>query len=130
MNDTSPNAGPPAPIVDATAVSEIADGVFVIPDRRVPLVPNIGIVRGSDAVLVVDTGMGPANGGKVLEAARHIAGSRSLIVTHSPISIPSTVSVHRRSKARRASPTTAPSATSWRPRAGPISRCSAHSGRQ
>ena len=81
MNDTSPNAGPPAPIVDATAVSEIADGVFVIPDRRVPLVPNIGIVRGSDAVLVVDTGMGPANGGKVLEAARHIAGSRSLIVT-------------------------------------------------
>ena len=52
----------PRPIVDPSAIKEIAPGVFVICDRRVPLVPNIGIILGSNAALVVDTGMGPANG--------------------------------------------------------------------
>ena len=59
---------PPPPNVDPSALSEIAKGVFVIGDRRVPLVPNIGIVLGDDSALVIDTGMGPANGAKVLEA--------------------------------------------------------------
>src|SRR5260221_1577938 len=72
MNDTSPNAAPPPPTVDASAISEVARDVFVIRDRRVPLVPNIGIIGGRDAVLVVDTGMGRANGARVLDAARGI----------------------------------------------------------
>jgi glyoxylase-like metal-dependent hydrolase (beta-lactamase superfamily II) len=55
--------------------------VFVVRDRRVPLVPNIGIIAGRDAVLVVDTGMGPANGARVLDVARRIAGARKLILT-------------------------------------------------
>jgi glyoxylase-like metal-dependent hydrolase (beta-lactamase superfamily II) len=71
----------PAPIVDATAPREIAPGVFVIDDRRVPLVPNIGIVLGDEAALVIDTGMGPANGAAVLAAARRLAGGRRLILT-------------------------------------------------
>jgi glyoxylase-like metal-dependent hydrolase (beta-lactamase superfamily II) len=74
-------AGPPAPNVVTEGIREIAAGVFVIPDRRVPLVPNIGVVVGDDAALVVDTGMGPANGRKVLEAARRVAGVRRLILT-------------------------------------------------
>ena len=53
----------------------------MIADRRVPLVPNIGIVLGGDAALVVDTGMGPANGKRVLEAARKLAAGRRLILT-------------------------------------------------
>lgn len=81
MTDASANAGPPPPDVDPAGMREIADGVFVIPDRRVPLVPNIGIVLGADAALVVDTGMGPANGRKVLEAAKRVAGSRRLVLT-------------------------------------------------
>src|SRR5262245_31230418 len=81
MNDPSPDAGPPPPTVDASAPREIASDVFAIPDRRVPLVPNIGIIGGTDAVLVVDTGMGPANGARVLAAARRIAGGRKLILT-------------------------------------------------
>ncbi len=81
MSDASSNAGPPAPIVDPSAIKEIAAGVFVISDRRVPLVPNIGIVLGSDAALVVDTGMGPANGKKVLDAAKRVAGQRALVLT-------------------------------------------------
>ena len=67
--------------MDPSAIKEIAAGVFVIRDRRVPLVPNIGIILGSNAALVVDTGMGPANGSKVLEAARRIAGQRPLVLT-------------------------------------------------
>src|ERR1700722_13647991 len=76
MNDT-----PPPPNVDPGALSEIAKGVFVIGDRRVPLVPNIGIVLGHDAALVIDTGMGPANGAKALAVAKDLAGSRPLILT-------------------------------------------------
>ena len=64
-----------------SAIKEIAPGVYVIGDRRVPLVPNIGIILGRDAALVVDTGMGPANGEKVLAAAKRVAGRRPLILT-------------------------------------------------
>ena len=79
MSDAS--AGPPAPIVDPSAVKEIAAGIYVIGDRRVPLVPNIGIILGRDAALVVDTGMGPENGEKVLATAKRLAGRRPLILT-------------------------------------------------
>jgi glyoxylase-like metal-dependent hydrolase (beta-lactamase superfamily II) len=77
----SEQAVTPPPEVDPTRITEIADGVWVIPDRRVPLVPNIGIVAGDDAVLVVDSGMGPRNGARVLEAAQHKANGRPLILT-------------------------------------------------
>lgn len=60
---------------------EIAPGVHVIPDRRVNLIPNVGIVVGDDGVLVVDTGMGPANGRVVLDAARRLGGDRRLYLT-------------------------------------------------
>lgn len=72
---------PPAPIVDTAAPKEVADGVFVIEDHRVPLVPNIGIVLGSHSALVVDSGMGRANGEAVLAAAKRLAGDRKLYLT-------------------------------------------------
>lgn len=75
------NDSPPPPAVEPSVLSEVASGVFVIGDRRVPLVPNIGIVLGADAALVIDTGMGPVNGQKVLDAARALAGERRLILT-------------------------------------------------
>jgi hypothetical protein len=81
MSDAAANSGPPAPDVDPSALKEIAPGVFVITDRRIPLVPNIGIILGKDAALVVDTGMGPVNGRKVLECAKKLAGQRPLILT-------------------------------------------------
>ncbi|WP_406323800.1 hypothetical protein [Streptomyces niveus] len=56
----------PAPVVSGEPV-QVSDGVFVIPDRRVDLVPNIGIVVGETAALVIDTGMGPRNGAHVLQ---------------------------------------------------------------
>jgi glyoxylase-like metal-dependent hydrolase (beta-lactamase superfamily II) len=71
---------PPAPVVENSPV-EVADGVFVIPDGRVPLVPNVGIVRGSRAVLVVDPGMGPRNGEIVRRHAEQLASGLPLFLT-------------------------------------------------
>ena len=71
---------PPAPVV-ANEPVEIADGVYVIPDGRVPLVPNVGIVLGQRGALVVDTGMGPENGARVRGHAEVLAGGRPLLLT-------------------------------------------------
>lgn len=60
---------------------EVADGVHVIADNRVPLVPNVGIVLGDRAALVVETGMGRRNGEYVLKKARELAGTRPLFLT-------------------------------------------------
>ena len=76
---SNPTSVPP-PVVNAAPL-EIAPGVWVIPDQRVPLVPNIGIILGDHSALVVDTGMGPANGAAVLAAAQQLAGGRKLILT-------------------------------------------------
>lgn len=70
----------PTPIVRGEPV-HVSDAVFVILDQRVPLVPNIGVVVGDHAALVVDTGMGPRNGAHVLEQARKLAGDRPLYLT-------------------------------------------------
>ncbi len=72
---------PPLPVVDARFPGRVAEGVWVIPDKRTPLVPNIGIVEGSKAVLVVDCGFTPGSGRDVLAAARTIAGKREIILT-------------------------------------------------
>jgi glyoxylase-like metal-dependent hydrolase (beta-lactamase superfamily II) len=72
---------PPPPTVEVSALTSIAEGVFVIGDRRVPLVPNIGIVVGEHSALVIDTGMGSANGRAVLDLARSLAGARKLYLT-------------------------------------------------
>ncbi|MGR6918661.1 MBL fold metallo-hydrolase [[Actinomadura] parvosata] len=70
----------PPPVVRGEPV-ELSDGVYVIPDNRVELVPNVGIVVGEHSVLVIDTGMGPRNGAYVLEQARRLAGDRHLYLT-------------------------------------------------
>jgi hypothetical protein len=58
---TNVNRGPrtdPPPLVDARFPCEIVEDVWVIPDRRIFLVPNIGIVVGKEAALVIDCGLG------------------------------------------------------------------------
>ena len=72
---------PPLPIVDARFPCRIADGIWVVPDKRVFLVPNIGIVEGSKTVLVIDTGFTYQSGRNVLEATRAIAGKRDILLT-------------------------------------------------
>lgn len=70
-----------APVVPDTEPEQIADRVYVIPDQRIDLVPNIGFVVGDHATLVVDTGMGVDNARRVLERARALAGDRQLLLT-------------------------------------------------
>jgi glyoxylase-like metal-dependent hydrolase (beta-lactamase superfamily II) len=76
-----PVSQPPLPRVDARFPCRIADGIWIIPDKRIPLVPNIGIVEGSKSVLVIDCGLTPESGSDVLTAAHNIAGKRELILT-------------------------------------------------
>jgi glyoxylase-like metal-dependent hydrolase (beta-lactamase superfamily II) len=70
-----------APVVPDTEPEQIADRVYVIPDQRIDLVPNIGFVVGDHTTLVVDTGMGVANAQRVLERARALADDRQLLLT-------------------------------------------------
>lgn len=60
---------PRPPTVDTTDPKQIADGVWIVRDHRIWLVPNIGIIIGRDAALVIETGLGPANGEKILDLA-------------------------------------------------------------
>lgn len=69
------------PVVLVEGVQELARDLVVIPDRRVPLVPNIGVIGGRDAVLVVETGMGPRNAETVLTFAAEYAKGRKLYLT-------------------------------------------------
>src|SRR4051812_508830 len=73
----------PAPLVNGTPRA-VADGVYVVPDGRVPLVPNVGIVLGDSGALVVDTAMGPRNGARIRALAGELAGERplTLAITH------------------------------------------------
>lgn len=77
MNDVQP----PAPIVHVEGIRDVAKDFYVIPDLGVPLVPNIGIVGGTDAVLVVDTGMGQRNATNVLAEVERIANGRRIYLT-------------------------------------------------
>jgi glyoxylase-like metal-dependent hydrolase (beta-lactamase superfamily II) len=69
------------PIVEPGQARELARDLVVIPDRRVELVPNIGVIGGDHSVLVVETGMGPRNAEKVLAFASEYAKGRTLYLT-------------------------------------------------
>ncbi|MFD4877048.1 MBL fold metallo-hydrolase [Streptomyces sp. NPDC058420] len=69
------------PVVRITEVRELDRDLVVVPDGRVQLVPNIGVIGGRDAVLVVETGLGPRNAEKVLEFAAEYARGRRIYLT-------------------------------------------------
>lgn len=78
----TPATTPPASLVREGVTEKITPHVWAIPDGSAPAVPNVGIIVGSKAVLVVDTGMGPRNGQTVLkEVAKVGAGKPIYIVT-------------------------------------------------
>jgi glyoxylase-like metal-dependent hydrolase (beta-lactamase superfamily II) len=75
---------PPPPLIKPEGLRQLSAHVHVIPDNSVPMVPNVGIIVGEQAVLVVDTGLGPPNGATVLNVAQKLGGSRMLylVITH------------------------------------------------
>jgi glyoxylase-like metal-dependent hydrolase (beta-lactamase superfamily II) len=75
---------PPPPVVRVEGLKAVSAHVQVIPDNSAPLVPNVGFIVGRKGVLVVDTGLGPANGAAVLAVAGRVAPGRAiwLVATH------------------------------------------------
>ena len=85
----APPAGAPAtppvpPMVKGELIQQISPHVWVIPDQNVPLVPNVGIVVGSKATLVIDTGLGARNAEIVLREVAKVrrAADLYLVTTH------------------------------------------------
>lgn len=56
----------PDPLIRENATVKLGTHTWAIPDNNVPLVPNVGIVVGSRATLVIDPGLGRRNGETVL----------------------------------------------------------------
>jgi glyoxylase-like metal-dependent hydrolase (beta-lactamase superfamily II) len=74
-------AAAPAPMIKRGATMKIADHSYVILDDNVGFVPNVGIVVGERATLIVDSGMGPDNGAIVLEEARKLSDNTEFYLT-------------------------------------------------
>ena len=71
----------PAPMIKREATMKISDHTYVILDDNVGFVPNVGIVVGERATLIVDTGLGPDNGAIVLDEARKLSDNTEFYLT-------------------------------------------------
>jgi len=70
------------PIVKEGKTIKLSPNVYVIPDENRRGVPNVGIVVGSRATLIVDPGMGMKSGQAVLNEAKKVSkGTEIYIVT-------------------------------------------------
>lgn len=73
--------GPSAPpLVREGATVTVGPHTYVIPDGNVGQVPNVGIVVGSRATLVIDPGMGRRNGETVLREAQKLSANAEMYV--------------------------------------------------
>ena len=74
----------PDPLVREGVTVMLGPHTYAIPDGNVPLVPNIGIVVGSRATLVVDTGLGRRNCETVLREVAKVSRNTELyiVTTH------------------------------------------------
>jgi glyoxylase-like metal-dependent hydrolase (beta-lactamase superfamily II) len=70
----------PDPLVRDNATVKLAAHSFVIPDGNVGLVPNVGIVVGSRATLVIDPGLGRRNGETVLREVGKVSKNAELYI--------------------------------------------------
>lgn len=69
------------PVVRPELMRKITESVYVIPDNFVRLVPNIGIVEGSTAILIIDTGLGIENGSRVFETIKELRQDKTIYTT-------------------------------------------------
>jgi glyoxylase-like metal-dependent hydrolase (beta-lactamase superfamily II) len=73
---------PAPPLVKEGKTVKISEHVYVIPDELVPMVPNVGIVIGSSATLVVDPGMGARSGAIVLREAAKLSRNTEIYIVN------------------------------------------------
>ena len=81
---TAVTAPAPASLVREGVTEKLTDHVWAIPDGSASLVPNVGIIVGKKAVLVVDTGMGTRNAEAVLREVAKVASGKPvhIVTTH------------------------------------------------
>ena len=73
--------GPAAdPLVRENVTVKLAPHTYVIPDGNVGLVPNVGIVVGSRATLVIDPGLGRRNGETVLREVAKVSKNTEVYI--------------------------------------------------
>ena len=78
----SAQGGQPAPpILDPGAMKQVSAHVWVIEGHGRPVVPNVGIIVGSRATMIVDTGLGPRNGQIVVEQVKKLGKGPDLYLT-------------------------------------------------
>jgi len=81
VSSAAAQRGPvPDPLVKENGTVKVAEHSYVIPDNNVPLVPNVGIVVGSRATLVIDPGLGKRNGETVLREVAKISRNTELFI--------------------------------------------------
>ena len=71
---------PPDPLVKEGTTVKLAPHTYAIPDANVGLVPNVGIVVGSRATLVIDPGLGRRNGEAVLREVGKVSKNTELYI--------------------------------------------------
>ncbi len=67
-------------MVRENATVKLTDHVWAIPDFNVGGVPNVGIIVGSKATLIVDTGMGPRNGEAIVREMKKVSKNADVYV--------------------------------------------------
>ena len=73
--------GPVAdPLVKEGVTVKLGDHTYAIPDGNVGLVPNVGIVVGSRATLVIDPGLGRRNGEAVLREVAKVSRNTEIYI--------------------------------------------------
>lgn len=70
----------PDPLVKENVTAKLAAHTYAIPDGNVGLVPNVGIIVGSRATLVIDPGLGRRNGETVLREVAKVSKNKEIVV--------------------------------------------------
>ena len=68
------------PLVRENVTVKLAEHTYVIPDGNVGLVPNVGIIVGNRATLVIDPGLGRRNGEAVLREVAKVSKNSELYI--------------------------------------------------
>ena len=70
----------PDPLVPENATESVAEHTYVISDRNIGGVPNVGIIVGDRAALVIDPGLGRRNGETVLRELRKLTDTEAVYI--------------------------------------------------
>ena len=68
------------PLVRENVTVKLGEHTYVIPDGNVGLVPNVGIIVGSRATLVIDPGLGRRNGEAVLREVAKVSKNSEVYI--------------------------------------------------